>query len=121
MSGSKNGNSKIPMLKRNEYTQWRVKMMHHLRATYIYYLDKIKDGSFIPSKLVPAMNIDGKFVEEHIAENPKDEWTTDDKENILKDAKVIKILFNSLDSILTNYVLSCETAKEVWNRLPSAL
>ena len=52
MSGSKDGNSKIPMLKRNEYTQWRVKMMHHLRATNIDYLDRIKDGPFVPSKLV---------------------------------------------------------------------
>ena len=92
-------------------------MMHHLRATYNDYLDRIKDGPFVPSKLVPAMNIDGKVVEEHLLEKPKDEWTKEDKENFLKDVKVINILVNSLDSILTNYVLSCETANEVWNRL----
>ncbi|MGI4673415.1 hypothetical protein ACR2XN_28530 [Klebsiella pneumoniae] len=27
------------------------------------------------------------------------------------------ILFNSLDSVLTNYVLSCKTAKEMWDKL----
>ena len=63
------------------------------------------------------MNIDGKFVEEHLVEKPKDEWTKEDKENIMKDANVINILFNNLDSVLTNYVLSCETSKAVWNRL----
>ena len=114
---NKDVNSKIPMLKRNEYTQWRVKMMHHLRATYIDYLNMIKDGPFVPSKLVPAMNIDGKVFEEHLVEKSKDEWTKEDKENILKDAKVINILFNSLDSVLTNYMLSCKTTIEVWNRL----
>ena len=117
MSGSKDGKSKIPMLKRNEYMQWRVKMMHHLRATDNDYLDRIKDGPFVPSKLVPSMNVDGKVVEEHLVKNPKDEWTKEDKGNFLKDAKVIYILFNSLDSVLTNYVLSFETANEVWNRL----
>ena len=116
MYDNKDGNSKIPMLKRNEYTQWRVKMMHHLRATDIDCLDRIKDGPFIPSKLVTAINIDGKVVEEHLVEKPKAEWTKKDKDNILKDAKVINILFNSLDSNLTNYVLSCKTAMEVWNR-----
>ena len=64
-----------------------------------------------------CMNVDGKVVEEHLVEKPKAEWTKEDKENFLKDAKVINILFNSLDSVLTNYVLSCETAMEVWNRL----
>ena len=113
MSSNKDGNSKFPMLKRNEYTQWRVKMMHHLRATDIDYLHRIKDGPFVPSKLVAAMTVDGKVIEEHLIENPKVEWTKEDKENILKDAKVINILFNSMDYVLTNYVLSCKTAIEV--------
>ena len=43
MSGNKNENSKILMLKRNEYTHWRVKMMQHLEATDPDYLDRIND------------------------------------------------------------------------------
>ena len=58
MSGNKDGNSKIPTLKRNEYTQWRVKMMHHLRATDVDYLDRIKDDPFILSKLVSSMTVE---------------------------------------------------------------
>ena len=46
-------------------------MMYHLRATDI---DRIKDSPFVPSKLVPAMTVDGKVVEEHLVENPKAEW-----------------------------------------------
>ena len=55
MFGNKDGNSKIPMLKRNEYTQWRVKMLHHLKETYP---DMINDGPYIPSKLVATLTID---------------------------------------------------------------
>ena len=54
-------------------------MMHYLRVTYIDYLDRIKDGPFVPSKLVPAMNVNGKFVEEHLVDKPKDEWNKEDK------------------------------------------
>ena len=92
-------------------------MEHHLRATDVDYLDTIRDGPFVPTKLIPAMTVDDKIVEEHMVDKSKVEWTKEDKENVLKDAKVINILFNSLDSVLTNYVLSYKTAKEVWDRL----
>ena len=75
-------------------------MEHHLRATNVDYLDTIKYG---------------QFVEEHMVDKSKAEWTKEDKENVLKDAKVINILFNSLDLVLTNYVWSCKTAKEIWD------
>ena len=117
MFDNKDGNSKIPMLKRNEYMQWRVKMMCHMEATYIDYLDKIKDGLYVPSKLVLAKTIDGKVVEEHLVEKYKAEGTKEDKENVLKDENVRNIMFNSPDVVLTHYVLSCKIAAEIWNRL----
>ena len=63
------------------------------------------------------MTVDGKIVEEHMVDKSKVEWTKEDKENVLKDANIINILFNNLDYVLTNYVMSCKTAKEVWDRL----
>lgn len=71
MSGNKDGNSKIPMLKRNEYTHWKVKMLHHLEATDPDYLDRIHDGPYIPSKLVPQIMVDGKIVEDHLLINQR--------------------------------------------------
>ena len=117
MSGNKDGNSKIPMLKSNEYTQWRVKMMHHIEATNIDYLDKIKDGPMFHQNWCLPWLLMQRFLEEHMVDKSKAEWNKEDKENVLKDAKVRNILFNSLDDVLTNYVLSCKTASEIWNRL----
>ena len=113
MSGYKDGNTKIPMLKRNKYTRWEVKMLHHLEATDPNYLDIIYDGPFIPTKVVPQATIEGKVVEENQVDKPKSRWTPQDKENVLKDAKVRNILFNSLDTVLTNYVLSCKNTKDM--------
>lgn len=47
----------------------------------------------------------------------KDERTKEEKQSVLKDAKVRNIIFNSLDSVLTNYVLSCKTAKKMWEKI----
>ena len=93
-------------------------MMHHLEATDPDYdLDRITDGPYVPLKLVSTLTIDGKVIDEHMKDNPKAEWTKEDKENGMKDAKVRNILFNSLDAILTNYVLSCKIGIHIWNRL----
>ena len=70
-----------------------------------------------PQRLIPTTTVDGKVVEEHNGEKPKSGWSKEDKDNVLKDAKVRNILFNSLDSVLTNYVISCKTAKEMWDKL----
>ena len=37
--------------------------------------------------------------------------------NAFKDAKVRNILFNILDTVLTNYVISIKTTKETWDKL----
>ncbi|MGI4673414.1 hypothetical protein ACR2XN_28525 [Klebsiella pneumoniae] len=75
MSGYKDGNTKIPMLKRNEYTHWEVKMLHHLEAIDPDYIDRIRDGPYVPTKLISAATVDGKVVDEHNAEKPKSDWT----------------------------------------------
>ena len=39
------------------------------------------------------------------------------KADVLKDAKVKNILHNSLDEVLSNRVITCKTAKEIWDAL----
>lgn len=82
-------------------------MLHHLEATDPDYIDMIKEGPYVPTKIVPQSMKDGEVIEEHIEDKTKAEWTKEDKENVLKDAKAKNILFNSLDSVLTNSVISC--------------
>ena len=118
MATNRDGNTKIPMLKRNEFTHWRVKMLNHLEATDPDYLDIIADGVTIPKRMLPRQEVDGKPVgaEQYVLKTKK-EWTNDERETMLKDAKVRNILFNSLDTAMTNYVLSCKTAKEIWDKI----
>ena len=88
-----------------------------LEATDPDFLDRIHDGPHEPKKLVPAAVVDGTTVPEHYVAKDKFEWTQEEKADVLKDAKVKNILHNSLDVVLSNRVIICKTAKEIWDAL----
>ena len=117
MSGSKYESIKIPILKKSEYSTWKVKMMMFLEAADYDYLDRIHDGPYVPTKLVPQVNTDGKTVPEHYVIKDKAEWTAEEKNMVLKDAKVRNILHNSLETVHSNRVIALKTAKEICGAL----
>ena len=98
---------------KTEYPTWRVKMMLHLKAVDPDYLDRISDGPFIPKRLV-AMTY---TTPEHYIQKVKSEWTPEENNQVQKDAKVMNILHNGLDSVISNMVIACRTAKEIWDSL----
>ena len=92
-------------------------MMMYLEAADFDYLDGFHDGPYVPTKLVPQIVTDGKTIPEHYVVKDKAEWTTEEKNMVLKDAKVRNILHNSLDTVLSNRVIALKTAKEIWDTL----
>ena len=117
MSGNKYESIRIPILKKAEYPTWRVKMLMFLEATDPDYIDRINEGQYKPTKLVPQTTVEGSVIPEHYALKDKKEWTNEEKAEVLKDAKVRNILHNSLDSVMSNRVIACKTAKEIWDAL----
>jgi gag-polypeptide of LTR copia-type/Zinc knuckle len=113
MSNNRHDNVKIPILKTNEYPTWRVKMLLHLRAMDPDYLDRINDGPYIPSTLVPRTDT----VPEHYVPKPRGEWSAEEYNQWQKDARVMNILHNGLDPVMSNRVIACRTAKEIWDTL----
>ena len=117
MSTTKYEHIRIPVLKKSDYSTWKVKMLMFLEATDPDFIDRINDGPHEPKKLVPAAVVDGITVPEHYVAKDKFEWTSEEKIDVLKDAKVKNILHNSLDEVLSNRVITCKTAKEIWDAL----
>ncbi|XP_074351415.1 uncharacterized protein LOC141690521 [Apium graveolens] len=54
---------------------------------------------------------------EHYVIKEKLKWLDAEKVAMLKDAKVRNIMHNSLDNVMSNRVISCKTAKEIWDAL----
>jgi len=92
-------------------------MMLALEATDVDYLERLTEGPYIPMKLVPAYQEEGKEIAEHYIPKLKSEWNAEDKVDVLKDAKVRNLLHNGLDPVMSNRVISCKTAKQIWDTL----
>ena len=88
-------------------------MLMYLEASNPDYIDMINDGLYLPRKIVPQTT---KEPERFILKE-KSEWSPYEKIEVLKDVKVKTILHNSLDHVMSNRVVACKTAKEIWDAL----
>ncbi|XP_074346464.1 uncharacterized protein LOC141685250 [Apium graveolens] len=84
-----------------------------LEAIVDAYIDIIHNGPPYPQKVL-QMTI---TVSKHYIRKEKSEWSDPEKAAMLKDAKVRNILHNSLDNVISNRVISCKTAKAIWDAL----
>ena len=104
---------RVPMLRVSEYPVWSVKMAMFLEATDPEYLDRIYDGPHKPTKLSVAV---GNEPQKMIPKE-KRELTIEDISSLGKDVKVRHLLHSALDNVMSNRVIGCKTAKEIWDAL----
>ncbi|XP_074337357.1 uncharacterized protein LOC141674325 [Apium graveolens] len=113
MSRSKHESMKIPFLKKDDYLTWRVKMLIFLEAIDNAYVDIINHGPSYPEKVVPMTTT----IPELYIRKEKSELSDPENEVMLNDAKFRNILHNSLDDVMSNRMISCKTAKAIWDDL----
>ncbi|KAK1397404.1 hypothetical protein POM88_007267 [Heracleum sosnowskyi] len=113
MSTTKYESMKIPILKKSEYLTWKVKMLMYLEAMDPDYLDRIRDGPYIPTRIIERT----ETVPEHYVVKAKSEWTPEEKSHVLREPKIKNILHSSLDAVMSNRVIACNSAKEIWDTL----
>ncbi|KAK1357710.1 hypothetical protein POM88_050966 [Heracleum sosnowskyi] len=104
---------RVPILRPIEYPIWKVKMTMFLEATDPEYLDRINNGPHKPTKLSPAVG----DKEQTLIPKEKKDYTPEDISSIAKDAKVRHLLHSALDNVMSNRVIGCKTAKEIWDAL----
>ena len=113
MSRNKYENFKIPVPKKTEYSTWRVKMLMYLEDLNPDYIDKINDGPYLSRKIVLQTSTEP----ERFMLKEKNEWSPEEKIEVLKDVKVKTIMHNNLDHVMSNRVIACKLAKEIWDAL----
>ena len=102
---------KIPVLDKDNYFHWKVKMRLHLNAIDEAYVDCIEKGPHIPMKAATGVG------EEGMIPKPLKEQTLEDIEAVHKDKKAMNILFNGIDQDMFDCVLNLSTSKEVWDTI----
>ncbi|KAL8097255.1 hypothetical protein AgCh_030400 [Apium graveolens] len=104
---------KIPILERDNYHHWKVKMHLHLLSQDESYINCIENGPHIPHKMATAAT--ATVAVGQSIPKPRAEWTVEDIEEVHKDKKAMNILFNGLDQDMFDNVINCQTAKEIWD------
>ncbi|KAL8101335.1 hypothetical protein AgCh_033279 [Apium graveolens] len=104
---------RVPILRPSEYPIWKVRMTMFLEATDPEYLDRIKEGPHKPTKLAVAVAGEAATT----VPKEKSDYTAEDIASIAKDAKVRHLLHSAIDNVMSNRVINCKTAKEIWDAL----
>ena len=104
---------KIPILEKETYFHWKVKMHLHLLSLDALYVRCIEKGPHVPIKLVTGINLDGTIAADKFIPKVASEFTKEDEKEVHKDKKAMNILFNGLDKDMFDNVINCTTSKEV--------
>ena len=104
---------RVPILRPSEYAIWKVRMTMFLEATDPEYLDRINEGPHKPTKLTVVVT--GEAAKSVPKE--KSDYTAEDIASIAKDVKVRHLLHSAIDNVMSNRVINCKTAKEIWDAL----
>ena len=115
--GKKDTGVKIPVLDKDNYFHWKVKMRLHLLASDEGYDDCTEKGPRVPMKAVTTVGLQEVAVKDKYIPKPLHEYTAEDTKSIHKDKKAMNILFNGIDAEMFECVLNLTTAKEVWDTI----
>ena len=108
---------KIPVLDKEDYFHWKVKMHLHLLSLNASYVKCIDKGPHIPMKLVTRINPDGSIASNKFVPKSVSDFIKEDQKEVYKDKKAMNILFNGLDKNMFDNVINCTTSKEVWDTI----
>ncbi|GMI93345.1 hypothetical protein HRI_003003800 [Hibiscus trionum] len=89
---------KPPFFNGDHYAHWKTKMKFFLKSRDYKLWDIVEDGPFVP-------------------QGSKAEWSADDRKKMELNCKTLHILFCAFGPSIYEKMSSCESAKEVWDKL----
>ena len=101
----------IPVLVKEDYFHWKVKMRLHLLSQDASYVQCIEKGPHIPVKIVIGENADGTMAPYKFVPKTSSEFTEEGEKEVHKDKKAMNILFNGIDKNMFDNVINCTTSK----------
>ena len=104
---------RVPVLKASDYPVWKERMIIFLDSVDPEYLDRIYDGPHMPTKLSVAVADEPQ----RMIPKEKKDYTPEDISSISKDSKVKHLLHSAFDNAMSNRMIGCKTAKQIWDAL----
>ncbi|GMI66175.1 hypothetical protein HRI_000286800 [Hibiscus trionum] len=89
---------KSPFFDGNQYAHWKTKMKFFMKSRDYKLWDIVEDGPFV-------------------LQRSKAEWSAEDRKKMELNCKALHILFCAFGTTIYEKMSSCESAKEVWDKL----
>ena len=115
MISQKVGSIKVPPFDRVNYNMWKLKMNLFIRTANSEYLKILKNGSFVPMKIIPETTVDGVRVPQRSTPKDPTEFTDSEKDVVALDTCLQLIIVDSMDSDMCHQILNCTSAKHMWD------
>ena len=117
MNTQKISSIKIPTSDKANYTLWKKKMMLFIRMANLLYIQILKNGPFIPMVRVEESTDGDMVIPAHFAPKDPSEYSDPEKEKVSLDSSLQLILIESLDNVIYNNIVNCDTAKQIWKKI----
>ena len=117
MSSQKLSSIKIPVFDKANYTLWKKKMLLFIKMANPMYIEILKNGPFVPQTMVPASTIGDEVVPPKFVQKDPSQYSESEKEKVSLDSGLQLILIESLDNVMYNNIINCETAKQIWEKI----
>ena len=95
------------MFNRTNYNYWKNRMRIYIQSVDYELWRIVLNGHRLPTKRVERVDVP----------KPEAEWDEDDVKMLQSNAKAMNVLYCALDPNEFNRISSCESAKEIWDRL----
>ena len=117
MNTQKISSIKIPPFDKGNYTLWKKKMLLFIKMANHLYIQILKNGPFIPMVRVDESTDGDMVIPAHYAPKDPSEYTETEKEKVSLDSALQLILIESLDNVMYNNIVNCDTAKQIWEKI----
>ncbi|KAL8093557.1 hypothetical protein AgCh_035440 [Apium graveolens] len=81
------------------------------------YIQILKNGHFTPMVRVEESNDGNMVIPTHYAPKDSSEYTEPEKEKVSLDSGLQLILIESLDNVMYNNIVNCDTTKKTWEKI----
>ena len=108
---------KIPPFDRDHYKLWKGRMNLYIKMANPVYLQILVNGPFVPMRIIPESTDGGVVIPQR--SEPKDaaDFSEAERDRVALDTSLQQILVESLDQVMYNHVISCMSAKEIWDKI----
>ncbi|GMI71884.1 hypothetical protein HRI_000857700 [Hibiscus trionum] len=89
---------KMPFFDGTQYAHWKTRMKFFIKSKDYKLWDIVEDGTFVPQQ-------------------SKTDWSAEDRKKMELNCKALHILFSVFGPNIYEKMSSCESAKEVWDKL----